>query len=103
MDNAETEILPNKYFQPHELTPLLKNKKSLSFFHLNISLLPFHFKEFLTSFSTYKLLFDLLGMTACKLRINKLPLTQVQLPDYNFESTPTEISKGGTTIHVKKN
>ena len=46
MDDPEAEILSKKILEPHELTPLLKNKESLSFFHLNISSLPFHFEEF---------------------------------------------------------
>ena len=100
MDDPETEILSSKYVEPHELTPLLKNKESLSFFHLNISSLPFHFDEF--SKSAYKLPFDLLGITEPRLGINKLPLTKVQLPDYNFESTSTESSTGGTAIYIKK-
>ena len=77
MDDPEDEILSSKYFEPHELTPLIKNKESLSSFHLNISLLPFHSEEFSTLLSTYKLPFDLLGITESRLRIKKLPLTQV--------------------------
>ena len=53
MDDPEAEILSSQYFEPHELTPLLKNKESLSFFHLNISSLPFHFEEFSTFLSPY--------------------------------------------------
>ena len=78
-DDPEAEILSNKYFEPHEFTSLLTNKESLFLFHLNISSLPFHFEEFSTLLSTYKLPFDLLGITESRLRINKLPLTQVQL------------------------
>ena len=32
MDDPEAEMLSSKYFEPHKLTPLLKNKESLSFF-----------------------------------------------------------------------
>ena len=103
MDDREAEMLSSKYFEPHELTPLLKNKESLSFFHLNISSLPFHFDEFSTLLSTYKLPFDLLGITESRLRINKLPPNPIHLPDYNFESTPTKSTKGGTAIYIKKN
>ena len=102
MDDPEAEILASKYFESHELTPLLKNKELLSFFQLNISLLPFYFKEFSTLLSTCKEPFDLLGITESKLRMNKLPLTQVQLPNYNFELTPTESTNRGTTIYIKK-
>ena len=52
MDDPEAKILSSKYFEPRELTPLLKNKES--FFHLNISSFPFHFEEFSTLVSTYK-------------------------------------------------
>ena len=38
-----------------------------------------------------------------QIKNNKLPFTQVQLPNYNFESTPTESIKGGTIIYIKKN
>ena len=51
MDDPEAEILSSKYFEPHELTPLPKNKESLSFFHLNIFSLPFDFEEFSTLLS----------------------------------------------------
>ena len=102
MDDPEAQMLSSKYFEPHELTPLLKSKESLSFFHLNISSLPFHFEEFSTLLSTYKLPVDLLGITESRLRINKLPLKPIQLPGYNFESTPTESTKGGTAIYIKK-
>ena len=78
-DDPEAEILSSKYFEPHEFTSLLTNKESLFLFHLNISSLPFHFEQFSTLLSTYKLPFDLLGITESRLRINKLPLTQVQL------------------------
>ena len=96
MDDPEAEMLSSKYFKLHE------PHESLSFFHLNISSLPFHFEEFSTLLSTYKLPFDLLGITESQLRINKLPLNPIQLPDYNFESTPTESTKGGTAIYIKK-
>ena len=102
MDDPDAEILSSKYFEPEEFTPLLKNKESISFFQLNISSLPFHFEELSTLLSTYKLPFDLFGITESRLRINKVPLTQVQLPDYYFESTPIESSKGGTAIYIKK-
>ena len=72
MDDSEAEMLSNKYFEPPELTLLLKNKESLFFFHLNICSLPFHFKELSTLLSAYKIPFDLLGIRESQLRINKL-------------------------------
>ena len=91
MDNPEAEILSSKCFEPHELTPLLKNKESLSFFHLNISSLPFHFEEFSTLLCSYKVPSDLLGITEYRLRKNKLPLTQGQLLDYSLNQLPQKV------------
>ena len=42
----EAEILSSKFVKKHELTRLLKNKKSLFFFHLNISPIPLISKNF---------------------------------------------------------
>ena len=46
MDNPENETVTGKNYQVKELPPLISDlDNSLSFFHLNISSLPFHFEE----------------------------------------------------------
>ena len=49
MDNPENETATDKYYQVEEIPPLMSNLDNrLSFFHLNISSLPFHFEELYT-------------------------------------------------------
>ena len=43
MDEPSSGTASSKYYEPYELSSLINNSKScLSFFHLNISSLPFH-------------------------------------------------------------
>ena len=103
MDYPESEMLSSKYYEPNEMTALLKNtSKHFSFFHLNISSLPFHFEDLSTLISEHNLNFDFLGISESRLKLNQNPLTSVQLPGYNIEYTPTECNNGGTFLDVKK-
>ena len=103
MDDLESEMLSSKYYEPNETTTLFKNiNKHYSFFHLNISSLPFHFEELSTLISEHNLNFDFLGISESCLKLNQNPLTEVQLPGYNIEYTPTECNNGGTLLYVKK-
>ena len=103
MDEPESEILSSKYYEPNEMTALFKNtNKHFSFFHLNISSLPFHFEELLTLITEHNLNFDFLRISESRLKLNQNPLTSVQLPGHNIEYIPTECSYGGTLPHVKK-
>ena len=103
MDDPESEMLSSKYYEPNERTALFKNKnKHFSFFHLNISSLPFHFEELSTLISEHNLNFDFLGISESRLKLNQNPLTSAQLPGYNIEYNPTECNNGGTFLYVKE-
>ena len=43
MDDPETEMLSSKHYELKGMTSLLNTGKHLTFAHLNISSLPFHF------------------------------------------------------------
>ena len=83
-----------------ELATLFKNtNKHISFFHLNLSSLPFHFEELSTLITEHNLNFDFLGISESCLKLNQNPLTSIQLPaGYNIEYTPTECNNGGTLL-----
>ena len=103
MDDPEIEMLSSKSYEPNEMTALFKStNKHFSFFHLNISSLPFHFEELSTLISEHNWNFDFLGISESHLKRNQNPLTSVQLPGYNTEYTPTECNNGGTLLCVKK-
>ena len=103
MDDPESEMLSSKYYEPNEMATLFKNtNKHISFFHLNISSLPFHFEELSTLITEHNLNFDFLGISESRLKLNQNPLTSIQLPGYNIEYTPTECNNGGTLLYIKK-
>ena len=101
MDDSDSVLNCNKYFEPNEMTNLMvDHSKSLSFFHLNISPLPFHFEEFSTLLSENKLHCHILGISESRLKSDKAPITSFQLPGYNTEYTITQSSNGGTLLYI---
>ena len=77
MDDPESKMLSSKYYEPNEMKALFKNtNKHFSFFHLNISPLPFHFQELSTLITEYNLNFDFLGLSESRLKLNKNPKYQ---------------------------
>ena len=103
MDDPESEMLSSKYYETKEMANLFKNtNKHISFFHLSISSLPFHFEELSTLITEHNLNFDFLGISESRLKLNQNPLTSIQLPGYNIEYTPTECNNGGTLLYIKK-
>ena len=103
MDDPMSENISSKYYEPYELTPLMKNTtNNLSFFHLNISYLCFHIEELTTLISEHDLAFDIIGISECRPKLNKTPLNSVQIPGSNSEFTPTVCNNGGTVLYIKK-
>ena len=49
---------------------------------------------------TLKLKFDIIALSETKLKKGFDPVHDIDLPDYHYESTPTEANKGGTLIYV---
>ena len=75
------------------MTPYLKNSdKHLSFFHSNISSLPFHIEELSALSTKHNLNLNFLGITESCLKLHKNRISSIQLPRYNIEDTPTECS-----------
>ena len=103
MDDPMSGKFSTKYYEPHELTPLMETTiNKLSFLHLNISSLCYHIEEPTTLLSEHKLTFDIIGISESRLKMNKINLNSVQIPGYNFEFTPTECNNGGTALYIKK-
>ena len=76
-----SENISTKYYEPYELTPLMKN--ATNNIHLSSSLC-FHIEELTTLISEHDLAFDIIGISECRLNLNKAPLNSVQIPQYNF-------------------
>ena len=103
MDDLESEMLSNKYYEPNEMAALFRNtNKYFSFFHLKIPSLPFHFEELSTLITEYNLNFDFLRIPESRSKLNQNPLTSIQLPGYNIEYTPTACTMGEPCFILKK-
>ena len=88
MDDPVSVLNCNKYFEPNEMVNLMVDQsESLSFFHLKILSLPFHFEEFSILHSENKLHFDILAITEACLKSEKAPITSIKLLDFNTEYT----------------
>ena len=74
---------------------IVNHKEKLSFYHLNISSLPYHFQELNDLLNSLKKIFSTIGITDSWLKVNSEPQINIDLNSYNIESTPTESEKGG--------
>ena len=103
MDDPDSEMMTTKYYEP-DLIPFLLSGTSpyISFFHLDISSLTFHFEELIVLLAENKLNFDFLGISETCLKLNRNSLNPISMPGYNIEHTPTESSNGGTMLYIKQ-
>ena len=72
----------------------------LSLMHLNISPLPYHFDELSELLNDLTIKFKTIGITESRLRPEKSPLTNINLPNYNIEHMPTKANKNGALLHI---
>ena len=47
--------------------------------------------------------FKIIGITESRLRPEKSPLTDINLPNYNIDHVPTKANKGGALLYISKN
>ena len=94
-------LLDCHYYNISELNIIIVNhKKKFSFFHLNTSSLPYHFQDSDDLLKSLKNNFSIIGITENRLKVISEPLINIDLKNYNTESTPTESEKGGTLIYI---
>ena len=66
MDDPMPENISTKYYEPYEVTSLMKNTSNhMSFFLLNISSFCFYIEELTTPISEHGLAFDIIGIGKC--------------------------------------
>ena len=66
--------------------------------HLNISPLSYHHLELYNLISDMNIKPKIIGICESRLETSKLHKTNISLPNYVYEHTPTESSKGGGTL-----
>ena len=76
------------------------HKNNFSIFHLNIASLQYHFEDFQILLSTLDHEFDIISISETKINKNVLPHIDINIPNYQFEHTPSTATKGGTLIYI---
>ena len=71
--------------------------------HLNISSLSYHHLELYNLLSNLKIKPNIIGISETRLQMGKQQITNISLPNYVYEYTPTESGKDGTLLHTDKN
>ena len=69
---------------------------------MNISSISYHIDDLTAFINNCKIKPKLIGLSETRLRKNRQPLSNINLENYVYESTPTESSKDGTMLYVDK-
>ena len=70
--------------------------------HLHISSLSYHHLELYNLIADMKIKPKIIGISESRLQKSKQHITNISLPNYVHEHTPTESSKGGTFLYLDK-
>ena len=105
-DEEIFENVNNKYYTPTEFNNAineLSTKTQNLYMHLNISFLPYHHLKLYNLISDMKIKPKIIGIFESRLQKSNQTITNICLPNYLYEHTPTESSKGGTLLYLDKN
>ena len=75
-------------------------KNSLSILHLNIHSLQLYIEELKILLDMLKLDFDIIAISETKIRKGEPPIIDINIPNCQYEDTPTEAKKGGKLIYT---
>ena len=101
LQEQSKNLLNCQYYNISEFNNMIVNhEKKISLFHLNISSLPYHFQDLNDLLKSLKKGFSIIGITETRLKVNSQPLINIDLNNYNIESTPTESEKGGALLYI---
>ena len=77
------------------------NAKSFSALNCNIRSLAANNDNFLHMLSELNFSFSLIGLSETKLKVDKNPLTNTNIPGYDFISQPSFTNAGGVAFYIK--
>ena len=104
-DEAITETMSGvncKYYDANDFSNLDSGSNNFSLFHLNIAFLSKHFDELRVLLGQLGHGFNIIGITETGFQ-NNIPLTNCDLPGYNYAHTPTKGVKGGALLYISDN
>ena len=96
LQDRSKNLFHYQYYNISEFNNILNHKEKFSLFHLNISL-PYHFQDLSDLLKSLKNNFSITAITESRLKVNSQPLINIDLNNYNIESTSTESEKEGNT------
>ena len=102
LNEQNEETLINCEYYDYSKSIPTSNVKNKSIFHMNIASLSKHKEELEAALSLLDFQFDIIGITETKILKGVTPIISPSLDGYTIVSTPTESTKGGTSIYIKK-
>ena len=101
-DDCEN-VIKNELYTPENVYKIKVDQNSDNLFiHMNISSISYHIDHLTAFINNCKIKPKVIGLSETRLRKNRQPLSNINLENYVYESTPTESSKGGTMLYVDK-
>ena len=105
IDNTD-QIASFHYYDINELNNVTRKYKSkqheiMSFLHMDISSLLFHFDELYALLSELNHSLDIVAISESHLKSSTQSIVKINLGNYCVEHTPTESSNGGTLLYIK--
>ena len=88
------------YYDVNDISKLRINENDLSVIHLNISSLPLHINELKLFLSFFKCKFDIISISESRITKSNTLTTNIDIPGYNIEHTPTESKAGGCLLYI---
>ena len=70
---------------------------------MNISSVSYHIDDLNTFIMNCKNKSKVIGISECRIKTDRSPLSNINISNYSYEHTPTELSKGGTLLYIDKN
>ena len=88
------------YYDVNDISKLRINENDLSVIHLNISSLPLHINELKLFLNFFKCKFDIISISESRITKSNTLTTNIDIPGYNIEHTPTESKAGGCLLYI---
>ena len=101
-DQSENTISCD-YYDLKDFQEIKIKQQDFSLLHLNISSLSCHINDLVDFLALLNTKFDVICITETRLSHKNPITTNIELPGYNTEQTPTESSAGGTLIYISQN
>ena len=88
------------YYDVNDHNKIVINQSDLTVIHLNISSLALHIDKLELFLSLIKTKFDIICISESRITKNNSLTTNINIPGYNFEHTPTESKAGGSLMYI---